>query len=99
MKMLSPVLMGIALTMGALPSVNAADINAQYNLCVTEVKNLYGQETRVSLKKSKTRKGVTTLKLKVVPTESEAISLGCSSQIDLPESVVLLDSEGEPLVS
>jgi hypothetical protein len=99
MKMLSPVLMGIALTMGALPTANAADINAQYNLCVTEVKSLYGQETRVSLKKSKTRKGVTTLKLKVVPTDSEAVSLGCSSQIDLPESVVLLDSEGEPLVS
>ena len=99
MKMLSPALMGIALTMGAVPAVSAADINAQYNLCVTEVKNLYGQETRVSLKKSKTRKGVTTLKLKVVPTDSEAISLGCSSRIDLPESVVLLDSKGEPLVS
>ena len=99
MKKLLPGLLATAISMTASTSVLAADINAQYNLCVAEVKNLYGDDTRVSMKKSKSRKGVTTLKLKVVPSDTGSMTIGCSNQADMPESVVLLNNEGEPLAS
>ncbi|MDG2461778.1 MAG: hypothetical protein P8M73_12935 [Luminiphilus sp.] len=99
MKKLLAALLATAISMMAMPSVIAADINAQYNLCIVEVKNLYGDDTRVSLKKSKSRKGVTTLKLKVVPSDAGSMTVECSSQVDLPEAVVLLNNEGEPLAS
>jgi hypothetical protein len=99
MKKLLSALLATGISMIATPSVIAADISAQYSMCVVEVKNLYGKDTRVSLKKSKSRKGITTLKLKVLPSDTGSMIVMCSSQFALPESVVLLNNDGEPLAS
>lgn len=99
MKKLVNWAVGAALCVAISPLSQAADVSAEYNLCVSEVKALYGDDTRVSLKKTKKHSGVTTLKLKVVPPASSAMTVVCSSEVSVPDTVVLLDKEGEPLPS
>jgi hypothetical protein len=99
MKKLVNWVVGGALCVAISPMGQAADVSAQYNLCVSEVKSVYGDDTVVSLKKTKKHSGVTTLKLKVVPEASSATTVVCSSEVSVPDTVVLLDKEGEPLLS
>ena len=51
MKKLVNWAVGAALCVAISPLSQAADVSAEYNLCVSEVKALYGDDTRVSLKK------------------------------------------------
>ena len=81
------------------PLAQGKDINAQYNLCVSKVKAHFGESTRVSLKQSKSRKGTTTLKLRIVPQESEPMLLACASEVATRGVVVLRDRNGEPVMS
>ena len=81
------------------PLTQGKDINAQYNLCVNEVKAHFGESTRVSLKQSKSRKGTTTLKLKVVPQESGPMTLACASEVATRDVVTLKDRNGKPVMS
>ena len=99
MKKLVKWAVGGALCVAISPLSQGADVSAQYNLCVSEVKAFYGDDTRVSLKKTKKHGGVTTLKLKVVTQASSAMTVACSSEVSVPNTVVLRDKEGEPLLS
>ena len=99
MKKLVNWAVGGVLCVAISPMGQADDVSAQYNLCVSEVKSVYGDDTVVSLKKTKKHSGVTTLKLKVVPEASSATTVVCSSEVSVPDTVVLLDKEGEPLLS
>ena len=92
-------LVGVTLMAVMSLSSEARNISAQYNVCVSEIKAVYGGDTRVSLKKSKTRKGVTTLKLKVVPPETGVKTLLCTNSVETGDEVVLLGKDGKPIAT
>ena len=89
---LSPVLLVQA-------GVVQADTAEQLAVCKSELKALYGEETRVRMYGTKSYRGVETLKLKVTPAGESAVTLQCSSDVGSDDRVVLKDKNGEMLVS
>ena len=89
---LSPVLLGQA-------GVIQADTAEQLAVCKSELKVLYGEETRVRMYGTKSYRGVETLKLKVTPAGESTVTLQCSSDVGSDDRVVLKDKNGEILVS
>lgn len=76
-----------------------ADTSKQYAVCKSELKAMYGAETRVKLYGTKSYRGVTTLKLKVLPAGGSSTTLQCSGDAESDERVVLKDKNGAALVS
>ena len=89
---LSPVLLVQA-------GVVQADTAEQLAVCKSELKALYGEETRVRMYGTKSYRGVETLKLKVTPAGESSVTLQCSSDVGSDDPVVLKDKNGEMLVS
>ena len=89
---LSPVLLVQA-------GVVLADTAEQLAACKSELKALYGEETRVRMYGTKSYRGVETLKLKVTPPGQGSVTLQCSSDVESDDPVVLKDKDGEMLVS
>ena len=89
---LSPVLLVQA-------GVVLADTAEQLAVCKSELKALYGEETRVRMYGTKSYRGVETLKLKVTPEGDSSMTLQCSSDNESGERVVLKDKNGDTLVS
>ena len=89
---LSPVLLVQA-------GVVQADTAEQLAVCKSELKALYGEETRVRMYGTKSYRGVETLKLKVTPAGESSVTLQCSSHVGSDDRVVLKDKNGELLVS
>ena len=89
---LSPVLLVQA-------GVVQADTAEQLAVCKSELKALYGEETRVRMYGTKSYRGVETLKLKVTPAGESPVTLQCSSDVGSDDRVVLKDKNGEMLVS
>ena len=89
---LSPVLLVQA-------GVVQADTAKQLAVCKSELKALYGEETRVRMYGTKSYRGVETLKLKVTPEGDSSMTLQCSSDTESDERVVLKDKNGDTLVS
>jgi len=89
---LSPVLLVQA-------GVVQADTAEQLAVCKSELKALYGEETRVRMYGTKSYRGVETLKLKVTPEGDSSMTLQCSSDNESGERVVLKDKNGDTLVS
>ena len=79
--------------------VAQADTAEQLAVCKTELKALYGQDTRVRMYGTKSYRGVETLKLKVTPQGEGSMTLQCSSDVESDSRVVLKDKNGETLVS
>ena len=79
--------------------VTQADTAEQLAVCKTELKALYGQDTRVRMYGTKSYRGVETLKLKVTPQGEASMTLQCSSDVESDSRVVLKDKNGETLVS
>ena len=79
--------------------VTQADTAEQLAVCKTELKALYGQDTRVRMYGTKSYRGVETLKLKVTPQGEASMTLQCSSDTESDERVVLKDKNGDTLVS
>ena len=79
--------------------VAQADTAEQLAVCKTELKALYGQDTRVRMYGTKSYRGVETLKLKVTPQGGASMTLQCSSDVESDSRVVLKDKNGETLVS
>ena len=76
-----------------------ADTAERLAVCKTELKALYGEETRVRMYGTKSYRGVETLKLKVTPKGEASVTLQCSSDNESEESVVLKDKNGDTLIS
>ena len=76
-----------------------ADTAERLAVCKTELKALYGEETRVRMYGTKSYRGVETLKLKVKPKGGAPMTLQCSGDVDSDDQVVLKDKNGEMLVS
>ena len=83
----------------AYTGVTQADTAEQLAVCKTELKALYGQDTRVRMYGTKSYRGVETLKLKVTPQGEASMTLQCSSDVESDSRVVLKDKNGETLVS
>lgn len=77
----------------------AADTGEQLAICKSELKAIYGEETRVRMYGTKSYRGVTTLKLKVTPVGDSPTTLQCSGDVKSDQSVVLKDKDGATLVS
>ena len=94
---------GMALVLSPVLLVQAgvvqADTAEQLAVCKTELKALYGEETRVRMYGTKSYRGVETLKLKVTPEGEASMTLQCSSDLESDDRVVLKDKNGEMLVS
>ncbi len=93
---------GLALITAALMvnvSPVSADTSEQYASCKTELKAMYGEETRIELYGTKSYRGVETLKLKVTPSGETSLKLQCSGDAESDDRVVLKDRNGEMLVS
>ena len=65
----------------------SADTAEQLAICKTELKAMYGEGTRE------------TLKLKVTPKGDSSMTLQCSSDNESDDPVVLKDKNGDTLVS
>ena len=93
---------GVALATAVLmvsASPVSADTSEQYATCKSELKAMYGEETRIELYGTKSYRGVETLKLKVTPAGERSLKLLCSGDTESDDSVVLKDKNGEMLVS
>ena len=77
----------------------AGGVASQLAMCKSEIKGLYGQETRVKMYKTKQFRGVTTLKLKVTPKGESARSVQCAVDVAVSDTVVLKDRDGAALIS
>ena len=85
-----------AVLMAAVSSASA-DTSSQYALCKAELKGMYGEETRIELKGTKSYQGVKTLKLKVTAPGAASLQLLCSNDAELDDRVVLKNKNGEVL--
>jgi len=92
-----------AAVMAALLMMNvtgaAADTSEQLAICKSELKAMYGEETRVRMYGTKSYRGVMTLKLKVTPAGDSPTTLQCSGDAESDQRVVLKDKNGATLVS
>lgn len=75
----------------------AQDSSDQYNTCQAIVKQAFGEESIVKVKSSKTRAGVTTIKLQVVPPTGGRSVMRCISDTNAGGEVSVLDKDGNKL--
>ena len=76
-------------------SVTAQDLSEQYNACQDRIKTVLGDTTNVSMKSSKTRRGVTTIKLGVVPPEGGRTVMTCVTDPEVEGGVVVTAKNGD----
>ncbi len=84
-------LVSLGLCVGAQASTS---VNEAYGQCKAEIKEKFGEATRVKLKGSKKYKGTLTVKVSVVPEGSGRQRVLCQVTDD---ALVLADKKGEPL--
>lgn len=78
-------------------AVLAQDSSDQYNTCQAIVKQALGEESIVKVKSSKTRSGVTTIKLQVVPPTGGRSVMRCISDANTGGEVSVVDKNGNKL--
>jgi hypothetical protein len=76
-------------------SVTAQDLSEQYNACQDRIKTVLGDTANVSMKSSKTRKGVITIKLGVVPPEGGRTIMTCVADPEVEGGVVVTAKNGD----
>lgn len=98
MKLLSTrVLIPAALAFSLSPFTVAQDSSAQYLACQAIVKEALGEESIVRVKSAKTRSGVTTIKLQVVPPQGGRSVMRCINDASTGSEVTVLDKDGNQL--
>ena len=101
-KFKSVVIFGlVVLGMGVEASASTS-VSTAYGKCKTELKQRFGDDTRIALKGSKKFGGSVTVKLSVVPEGAKRQTLFCKVTNDVPlfsdyTVLVLTTKEGEPL--
>jgi hypothetical protein len=101
-KFKSVVIFGlVVLGMGVEASASTS-VGTAYGKCKTELKERFGEDTRIGLKGSKKYGGSVTVKLSVVPEGAKRQTLLCkvTSDVSLLSShtvLVLTTKEGKPL--
>ena len=93
-KLKAAALVGFTIVGLSIEASAASSVSSAYGQCKVLVKDKMGQETRVSLKKSKKFSKTVTLELVVVPDGESRQRLWC--KVD-GEALVLMDREGQPI--
>ena len=93
-KLKLAALVGFTIVGLSMEASAASSVSSAYGQCKVLVKDKMGQETRVSLKKSKKFSKTVTLELAVVPDGESRQRLWC--KVD-GEALVLMDREGQPI--
>lgn len=95
MGRLTTVVIGGFVSLGLCAGAQAStSVNEAYGQCKAEIKEKFGDATRVKLKGSKKYKGTLTVKVSVMPEGSERQRVLCQVTDDV---LVLADKKGEPL--
>lgn len=95
MRRLTSVVIGGLVSLGLCVETQAlTPVNEAYGQCKAEIKEKFGEATRVKLKGSKKFKGTLTVKLSVVPDGLTRQRVLCRITDD---ALVLADKRGEPL--
>lgn len=98
MKSLSKlVLIPSALALGLSQFAAAQDSSEQYQACQAIIKQALGEESIVKVKSAKTRSGVTTIKLRVVPPQGGRSVMRCVNDANAGSDVTVLDKDGNQL--
>ena len=83
----------VVLTMGGEANASTS-VSAAYGQCKAEVREKFGDDTRITMKGSKKYSGTLTIKLSVVPDGASRQRLLCKVT---EGALVLTDKEGKPL--
>lgn len=98
MKSLSKlILVPSALAIGLSNFAAAQDSSEQYQACQAIVKEALGEESIVRVKSAKTRSGVTTIKLQVVPPQGGRSVMRCINDASEGSEITVLDKDGNQL--
>ena len=91
------VLIPSALALGLSQFAAAQDSSEQYQACQSIIKQALGEESIVKVKSAKTRSGVTTIKLQVVPPQGGRSVMRCVNDTNEGSNVTVLDKDGNQL--
>ena len=95
MGRLMPVVIGALVSLGLSVGAQAStSVNEAYGQCKAEIKEKFGDATRVTLKGSKKYKGTLTIKVSVVPDGAARQRVLCKVS---DNALVLVDKKGAPL--
>ena len=95
MRRLTSVVIGGLVSLGLCVGAQAStSVNEAYGQCKAEIKEKFGEATRVKLKGSKKYKGTLTVKVSVVPEGLARQRVLCQVT---EEPLVLANKQGEPL--
>ena len=89
----------MAASLAAFSVEVSADTAGQLAICKSELKEIYGEGTRVRMYGTKSYRGVETLKLKVTPEGDSSVTVQCSGDSESDDRVVLKDKNGDTLAS
>ena len=93
-RLMSVVLGGLVLLGLSVGAQASSSVNEAYGQCKAEIKEKFGDATRVKLKGSKKYKGTLTIKVSVVPDGAARQRVLCKVT---GNALVLADKKGAPL--
>ncbi len=93
-RLMSVVLGGLVLLGLSVGAQASSSVNEAYGQCKAEIKEKFGDATRVKLKGSKKYKGTLTIKVSVVPDGAARQRVLCKVT---DNALVLADKKGAPL--
>ena len=91
MKMFRRVTIGMVLAGVAAPSLAASSNNDHLSLCKSELKRVYGEDTRLKLKSIKKKRGGNQMRIQSVV---DGVSSMSTCWVDREGGINLLDREG-----